>query len=105
MRSRYSAFVMRNEAYLLATWDERKRPAPAQLDLANDTTYWQRLTVIRCHKGRETHTQGTVEFKAYFRQGGQDLVLHEISRFHKNQGHWFYVDGAVKVKPQTSTNN
>jgi SEC-C motif domain protein len=104
MRSRYSAFVMRDEAYLLATWDERKRPTPAQLDLGNDTACWQRLTVIRCHKGREQHNQGTVEFKAYFRRDNQDFVLHEISRFCKNQGRWFYIDGAVRVSPHINTN-
>jgi SEC-C motif-containing protein len=95
MRSRYSAFVVGHEAYLLATWDEAKRPV--QLDLTNDTAHWQRLEVIRCHKGRENQSQGTVEFKAYYRQDGQDFVLHEISRFRKNHGVWWYIDGVVKV--------
>ncbi len=97
MRSRYSAFVVQHETYLLATWDAAK--CPANLDFSNDSSNWQRLEIIRCHKGRENHGQGTVEFKAYYHQGGQDFVLHEISRFTKKQGVWLYVDGAVKVRP------
>ncbi|SJM91535.1 YchJ family protein [Crenothrix polyspora] len=98
MRSRYSAFVVKHVDYLLATWDATK--CPANLNLSNDTTVWLRLEIIRCHKGRETHSQGTVEFKAYYQQDGQHFVLHEISRFKKNQGTWLYIDGATKVSEQ-----
>ncbi|SJM92591.1 conserved hypothetical protein [Crenothrix polyspora] len=95
MRSRYSAFVLENEMYLLTTWDEAKRPL--SLDFAKDGVTWQRLEIIRCNKGREVHSQGTVEFKAYYQQDSQHFVLHEISRFSKKQGVWRYIDGAVKV--------
>ncbi|WP_394751872.1 YchJ family protein [Crenothrix sp.] len=97
MRSRYSAFVLGNESYLLATWDEAKRPL--SLGLSGDGIIWQRLNIIRCNKGREIHKQGTVEFKAYYQQDGHDFVLHEISRFKKNQVVWFYVDGAARIIP------
>jgi SEC-C motif domain protein len=95
MRSRYSAFVVKQETYLLATWDVAKRPR--SLDLSNDTTCWQRLEIIRCHKGRADQSQGTVEFKAYFQQDEEDFVLHEISRFAKKNAVWLYIDGASKI--------
>lgn len=101
MRSRFSAFVVKNEAYLLATWDESKRPV--SFDFSSEVVNWQRLEIIRCNKGRENHNQGTVEFKAYYQQDGENLVLHEISRFTKKQGEWLYIDGAFKVSENSFT--
>lgn len=97
MRSRFSAFVCQNDSYLLATWDVSKRPK--QLDLTSEAIVWQGLEIIRCHKGRAEQNRGTVEFKAYYRQNGQTFVLHEISRFSKKDTQWYYIDGAVQVKP------
>ena len=97
MRSRYSAFVCGLETYLLATWDEKHRPQ--QLNLQQDHTVWQKLVILKCHKGKEKHNQGTVQFKAYFQQDNCDFVLQETSRFKKHQGYWFYVDGDYDVKP------
>jgi len=43
MRSRYSAFVLKLEDYLLATWHPDTRPA--SLDLDTDNTKWLGLEV------------------------------------------------------------
>ncbi|WP_107307847.1 YchJ family protein [Streptomyces caniscabiei] len=86
MRSRYSAFVMRDEAYLLRSWHPRTRPA----DVAFDTTMrWTGLEILDTRDGSAFHTTGTVTFRASFRGGS----MHEQSRFERVDGAWVYVDG------------
>ncbi len=89
MRSRYSAFVLKNDDYLLATWHPSSRPH--DLDLSRDVTRWQRLQIIACDQGLEGDSVGYVEFAAFY-DGGQ---LHERSRFLREEGRWFYVDGDI----------
>jgi SEC-C motif-containing protein len=89
MRSRYAAFVMMNEPYLLATWHVSKRPKSVQLDHA---TKWLGLKVVGATVGGED--AGEVEFIARFRVGGGAASrLHELSRFVREAGRWYYVDG------------
>ena len=90
MRSRYSAYVLGLEDYLLATWHASTRPA--SLDLAGDTsTRWLGLSVKRHEVIDETHA--IVEFVARYKIGGRAHRLHEVSRFVHEEGRWFYVDG------------
>jgi len=89
MRSRYSAYVLGLEAYLLATWHPGTRPAV--LDLAADNAKWLGLEV-RKHTP-ESADRATVEFIARYKIGGRAHRLHEISRFVREEGRWFYVDG------------
>ncbi len=92
MRSRYCAYVRRLEAYLLATWDANHRPAV--LDLEADETRWLGLKIHRHERTGET--AAIVEFVARFGLGGgRAQRLHEISRFRREEGRWFYVDGEV----------
>lgn len=89
MRSRYSAYVLRLEPYLLATWHASTRPA--SLDLAADATRWLGLEVRR-HDALSPD-RAVVEFVARYRIGGRGQRLHETSRFVREDGRWFYVDG------------
>ena len=89
MRSRYSAYVLKLEAYLLATWHPGTRPAT--LDLAADNTRWLGLEVKK--HDAEAADRATVEFVARYKIGGRAHRLHEISRFVREEGRWFYVDG------------
>lgn len=91
MRSRYSAFVLKLEDYLLATWHASKRPS--ELDLAADDTKWLGLDVRRHEQADETHA--VVEFVARYRIAGRGHRLHEISRFVREDGRWYYVDGEL----------
>lgn len=94
MRSRYSAYVLRRADYLLATWHASTRPA--RLDLADDATTWLGLRVLR-HEA-EGPDRAIVEFVARYRVGGTSAQrLHEISRFRREDGRWFYVDGDFPV--------
>ncbi|MFN3376108.1 MAG: YchJ family protein [Burkholderiaceae bacterium] len=88
MRSRYSAFVLGRADYLQATWHASTRPADLVLDPA---VRWLGLQV-RGHwvTGADT---AEVEFVARSRQGGRGVRLHERSRFVREAGRWWYVDG------------
>jgi SEC-C motif domain protein len=89
MRSRYSAYVLKLETYLLATWYPSTRPAT--LDLAADSTKWIALEVKKYLS--ESADRATVEFVARYKVGGRAGRLHEVSRFVREEGQWFYVDG------------
>ena len=89
MRSRYSAYVLGLRDYLLATWHDSTRPQALEMEPA---TRWLGLSVKQhLVTGPDT---AEVEFIARYRVGGGSAVrLHEHSRFVREQGHWFYVDG------------
>lgn len=89
MRSRYSAYVYKLEAYLLDTWHSSSRPAA--LDLAADGTKWLALEVKKITPESADHA--TVEFVARYKIGGRAHRLHEASHFVREEGRWFYVDG------------
>ncbi len=89
MRSRYSAYVLKLEEYLLATWHSTTRPS--ELDLDADSTKWLGLEVKRHAVQDATHA--TVEFVARYRIAGRGHRLHELSRFVREDGRWYYVDG------------
>ncbi len=90
MRSRYSAFVHGNVPYLLATWHASQRPATLEIDMA---AQWLGLE-IKQHRSTGPE-RAEVEFVARFRVAGRAVRQHERSRFVREDGHWFYVDGDV----------
>ncbi|GAB3338318.1 YchJ family protein [Marilutibacter aestuarii] len=89
MRSRYTAYVRGDAAYLLATWHPDTRPTTLEFDPG---VRWLGLDVKRHAPG--DGTTAVVEFVARYRVGGERAVrLHEISRFQCMDGDWLYVDG------------
>ncbi|WP_181805789.1 YchJ family protein [Streptomyces shenzhenensis] len=86
MRSRYSAFVKRDEPYLLRTWHPRTRPARLDLDPG---MRWTGLEILATADGSPFHATGTVTFRASYRGGS----LEERSRFERVDGAWVYLDG------------
>jgi SEC-C motif-containing protein len=54
---------------------------------------WLGLTIIRTEAGGYGDTAGVVEFIARYKPVGHAERLHESSRFVKEDGQWFYVDG------------
>jgi SEC-C motif-containing protein len=91
MRSRYSAFVLDLPDYLLATWHPSTRPS--FLDPAPSGLKWLGLEVRRHALQDADHA--TVEFVARSKLDGRAHRLHETSRFVREDGRWFYVDGDV----------
>jgi SEC-C motif domain protein len=94
MRSRYSAFVFKLTDYLLQTWHVSKRPR--QLNLDDDATQWIGLEILACSDGAGADRIGTVEFKAHYQLHHSVGCLHEVSRFRRESGYWFYLDGKIK---------
>ena len=89
MRSRYSAYVLKLEDYLLKTW--HPGTLPTSLDLTSDQTKWLGLEVKKY--ANESTTRATVEFIARYKIAGKAHRLHEISRFVFEENKWLYVDG------------
>ncbi len=89
MRSRYAAFVLDLRPYLLATWHVSTRPA--ELEPPEPGLKWLGLDVKRT--AFQDAEYGTVEFVARSKIGGRAHRLHEVSRFVREGGEWFYVDG------------
>ena len=91
MRSRYSAFVRGDVAYLQATWHASTRPVSLELDQA---ARWLGLDV-RGYRVTGGDT-AEVEFVARYRVGGRAVRQHELSRFVLEDGRWYYLDGDVR---------
>ena len=88
MRSRYSAYALGLINYLLATW--HPSTAPGELELP--PVKWIDLEVRHSEASGEA---GIVEFVARCRVNGRAQRLHETSRFVRQEGRWFYIDGQV----------
>ena len=91
MRSRYTAYVLRNGAYLHRSWHPTTRPNKKSL-LQLTPTDWQGLTVVRTEQGSEQDANGIVEFIAHYQEAGIAQQLHETSRFVREAGKWYYVN-------------
>ena len=94
MRSRFTAYAIDNSDYILATWNAAT--APQQSKLTEEEIVWQRLEIVDTKKGEINDSKGIVEFKAFYLNKGEEFILHEVSRFAKTDGRWFYIDGVVK---------
>ena len=92
MRSRYSAFVLDRRDYLSQTWHPDTRPA--ELPPPEAGLRWLGLEVRR-HQRTAEHT-AEVEFVARCKLGGRASRLHENSRFVREGGRWYYVDGDLR---------
>jgi SEC-C motif domain protein len=93
MQSRFSAFALGQQRYLLDTWHSSTRPQ--HLDL-NDDQQWLHLEIVETIKGGLFDPTGVVEFRAHYRAAGTRGVLHERSDFTREDGRWRYLSGEQK---------
>lgn len=98
MRSRYTAYVRQNIAYLKETlWPKHQadfdETATAAWAAAN---HWTGLTVIDARDGGEADREGTVLFEARYLSGGRLNTHRELSRFRKKSGRWYYVEAIAE---------
>lgn len=98
MRARYSAYVLCDTAYLLATWHPTTRPARLDTEVDARSIRWLGLE-IRRHA--ETPDGAIVEFIARYRHRGRAVRLHEVSRFVREAGAWWYLDGSFPKAKKT----
>lgn len=93
MRSRFDAFRRGDAAWLLRTWHPSTRPR--ELDL-RENPKWRGLQIVDTAGGGASD-DGIVEFRATYLTGEGGLgILHERSRFVRESGRWFYLDGDVQ---------
>jgi SEC-C motif-containing protein len=88
MRSRYSAYVLSRVDYLTATW----HPSTAPGDLELQPVKWLGLEVRHAQANGDV---GVVEFVARCKVSGRAERMHELSRFVREHGRWYYIDGQV----------
>lgn len=99
MRSRYTAFVLEDESYLLKTWHSSTRPE--SLDFSQQPQpKWLGLSIKRYVLIDEKLE--VVEFVARYKLNGRAFRLHETSRFESIDGRWFYLDGEIKQQPNNT---
>lgn len=91
MRSRYCAYALGLADYLRDTWASRTRPST--LALEDSDMRWVSLTICATRDGGPTDQTGEVEFIARSIAGDRLNVLHETSRFLRENGRWRYLDG------------
>jgi len=87
MRSRYAAYVMGDEAYLLGSWHPATRPTAIAFDPQ------QRWLGLKIRGSQESAGKAVVEFVARFKIAGRGYRLHETSRFERGDDGWLYIDG------------
>ena len=97
MRSRYTAFTLEKAHYLVETHhaQSRKQDELKALKKSFKGMMWTGLEIIATHAGTAADSQAEVEFIAHFQSFGKAGCLHERSRFTKEEGRWFYVDGDI----------
>lgn len=105
MRSRYSAYVMKDADYLIDSWHPECSALSWRENLIEGfaNTQWLGLRVISEQAGKDIN-EGYVEFAARYQEQGTELstLVHERSRFLRINERWYYIDG---IKPQTGRND
>lgn len=103
MRSRYSAFVMKDAEYLISTWHPNCQAATfsPEIEAGFTRTQWLGLTVFE-HAAGKNDSEGYVSFIARFNEDGKAGAIIERSRFLKENGRWYYIDG---TRPQFGRND
>jgi len=104
MRARYAAFVTRKIDFLHASLhpDHRQDHDQNATRRWAERADWLGLQVVEVAAGGKGDEEGTVEFIATYKQDGVVKPHHEISRFSRQDGDWYYVDGDL-VMPKTNT--
>lgn len=92
MRSRYTAHVCKDMRHILRTMRSKN------LKLLDDEktawfeqSAWNKLEIIDAPEPAEHAKEGIVEFKAYYTFQDTPQILHDRSKFIKENDQWFYI--------------
>lgn len=114
MRSRYTAYVKKEIEYIIQTIlpKQMKNIDRDGIQKWAERTDWQRLEIIGTEKGGPDDDDGSVEFIAHFKEKGVASRHHEIAKFRKKKGKWFYDDSEfpaqkqfVRMEPKVNRND
>jgi SEC-C motif-containing protein len=94
MRSRYSAFVHKEWDYLEETLDPQTL---MDFDHAGNRAWGESVDLYKLEivRAEQNANKGLVEFKAYFKQNNEEHIHHEVSKFRKQAGVWYFREGKV----------
>jgi SEC-C motif-containing protein len=97
MRSRYSAYAEHAVDYIVTTCTKDNKN---EIDIKgtkewSERSTWLGLKILAIDKGSEADSEGSVEFKATYEHDGLKDVHHEMARFKKQDGKWFYDEGDI----------
>ncbi|NLS11435.1 YchJ family protein [Vibrio sp. SM6] len=99
MRSRYSAHVLGLVDYVVATYHPSCHADDNREAIADSiNSDWRGLDVVKTEAG-DTADEGFVSFNAYFAESGTVHCLSERSRFIRENGLWYYIDGTYSDTP------
>ncbi|MGL5176107.1 MAG: YchJ family protein [Cetobacterium sp.] len=92
MRARYNAFETGNIEFIV---DTHHPDSKSDMDVEETKKWalnseWLGLEIVSTEGGKEEDSEGIVEFKAFYKENGQDVVHHEKSQFLKVDGQWMY---------------
>lgn len=101
MRSRYTAYVMSDMAYIRKTMQGKPLVNFNEVEALHwaKSVCWLGLEVVKSHYDNTDKTRGYVEFIAKYLDGNVINTIHEISEFKQSDRHWYYVDGEQKHTP------
>ena len=95
MRSRYTAFCIKDAKYIEETMKEKALELHDEESIVNSPIEWKQLLILDRENGKESDNEGTVTFRAVFQKFPDEEQLsyiEEKSLFKKVDGKWFYVD-------------
>jgi SEC-C motif-containing protein len=95
MRSRFTAYVIKDYQYILQTYAsaQRNNLSVSKLTASAKGTHWLSLQVLT-HRSQENTAQ--VEFKAFYQADNAYYVMHELSDFVFEVGKWLYTNGVIQ---------
>lgn len=99
MRSRYSAYVLKDYNHLYESLhpDHRKDFDQDATKQWAEAAEWVQFELMNKDENDE-EGKATLEFAAHFKIGKEIVKHHEISTFEKIEGCWYFVNGDT-VKP------
>ena len=102
MRSRYSAYVKQEIAYIVNTILPEKLGQFDEEGIRrwSKKAQWQKLEIVNTEDGGPNDIEGTVEFIARYIDKGQTNKHHEIGRFTKYNNRWYYCDAEFPTPKQ-----
>ncbi|PJC87673.1 hypothetical protein CSW98_00660 [Vibrio sp. HA2012] len=103
MRARYCAHVLQLTDFVVATYHPSCHAETEREGIAESVHLnWQKLDILDAPTPAEN--EGFVEFKAWLQdEDGMMQCMHERSRFIKENGLWYYIDGVFpgEVQPES----
>ncbi|MCF2829642.1 MULTISPECIES: YchJ family protein [unclassified Pseudoalteromonas] len=100
MRSRYTAYCLKDAKYIHDTYAQAKQAQNNIDDIAAFANYAHFIKLEVLEEVVEA-TQGIVEFKAHYIAENTHYILHERSNFITEAGRWYYLDGELYDTPTT----